>query len=153
LLNGEPLEPGRDDGKLHDAYVERFGLGRGSVESVPGGRRLRIERQLVRPAEVVWDALSAGVEPVPGLPAPDGFTAEKVEAGHVTEVRPPGFMTYAVEPDGEVSWELGQGTGHGARLVLTETGPADFDAETALAVWQERVERLAAQLLTLPSRP
>lgn len=153
LLDGGPVEAGRDDGALHDAYVERFGLGRGVVESVPGGRRLRLERQLVRPAEVVWDTLCAGVEPVPGLPVPEGFTAEKVEAGHVTEVRPPGFVTFAVDPDGAVSWELGEGTGHGARLVLTQSGPEGFDAETALAAWQERIERLAARLLTRPSRP
>jgi hypothetical protein len=44
-------------------------------------------------------------------------------------------------PDGRVRWELGEGTGHGARLMVTSTGPRD--ASTA---WHDRVEGLAAAL-------
>ncbi|WP_329071153.1 SRPBCC family protein [Streptomyces sp. NBC_01429] len=173
LLDGAPVSPGRDTGALHESYLHAFGLDRGTVETVPapetepaggaggtggaaggaaggaGGsvRRVRFERQLVRPAETVWEVLSAGIEPVAGLPVPEGFTAEKVPAGPVTEVRPPVSLTYQWEPDAAVSWELGEGTGHGARLVLTRTGPEGFDTDTALTVWHARIERLAAALL------
>lgn len=147
LLDGGPVRAGTDPGELHEGYVKRFDLDRGMAETVPGGKRIRFERQLVRPAETVWAVLSAGVEPVAGLPVPDGFTAGKIPAGPVTEVRTPNSLTYAVEPDGSVTWELGLGTGHGPRLVLTQTGPDDFDTDVALADWHTRIEQLAARLL------
>ncbi|MEU3184066.1 SRPBCC family protein [Streptomyces sp. NPDC006923] len=147
LLDGAPVAVGRDTGELHETYVRRFGLGRGSVDNEAGVKRIRLERQLVRPAETVWDVLSAGIEPVAGLPVPEGFTAEKVPAGHVTEVRAPKFLTYTWDPDAAVSWELGEGTGHGARLVVTQTGPPDADTDAALAAWRTRIDRLAAELL------
>lgn len=108
---------------------------------------MRFERQLVRPAETVWEILSAGIEPVAGLPVPEGFTAEKVPAGPVTEVRAPRSLTYTWQADGTVDWELTEGTGHGARLVLTQTGPEDFDTTAASAAWQTRIEELAARLV------
>ncbi|MFI5759297.1 SRPBCC family protein [Streptomyces sp. NPDC051569] len=148
LLDGGPVEPVRDTGELHEAYARRFGLGRGIAETVDGGRRVRFVRQLTRPAETVWAALSAGIEPVPGLPVPAGFTAEKVPAGPATEVRAPTSLTYRWDPEGTVGWELGEGTGQGARLLLTQTGPEDFDTDAALTAWEARIERLAAELLT-----
>ncbi|MDX3852432.1 SRPBCC family protein [Streptomyces sp. AK02-01A] len=147
LLDGDPVPAGRDTGELHESYVREFGLGHGVVDSEAGVKRIRLERQLVRPAETVWEVLSAGIEPVAGLPVPEGFTAEKVPAGHVTEVRAPKSLTYTWDPDAAVSWELGEGTGHGARLVVTQTGPPDVDTDAALAAWRTRIERLAAELL------
>jgi uncharacterized protein YndB with AHSA1/START domain len=147
LLHGVPVAVGRDTGELHEAYVRRLDLDRGVAEVVRGGRQVRFERQLVRPAEVVWEVLAAGIEPVAGLPVPAGFTAEKVPAGPVTEVRAPRSLTYTWHPRGTVDWELTEGTGHGARLVITQTGPEDFDTAAAAAAWQTRVEELAARLL------
>ncbi|WP_405499645.1 SRPBCC family protein [Streptomyces niveus] len=150
VLDGGPVDVERDTGgTLHEAYLARFGeLTRGRVEETDGGgRRVRFERQLVRPAEVVWARLTGGVEPLTGSPVPPGFTADKVPAGPVTDVRAPELLAYAWHPEGEVRWELGPGTGHGPRLVLTQTGPRDFDTEGALAVWRARVEELAAGLL------
>ncbi|MFJ9212013.1 SRPBCC family protein [Streptomyces sp. NPDC102264] len=150
LLAGGPVTVGRDTGELHETYVRRFGLGRGTAEPAGGdaaGPRIRLERQLVRPAATVWDVLSAGIEPVAGLPVPVGFTAENVPAGHVAEVRAPKSLTYTWQPEGSVTWELGQGTGHGARLVLTQTGPEGADADAVLAAWRTRIDQLAADLL------
>lgn len=148
LLDGKPVRVGRDTGELHEAYVKRFDLDRGSAERLPDGGRVRVERQLVRPAETVWELLAAGIEPVAGLPVPEGFTAEKVPAGPVTEVRAPRSLTYTWQPHGTVTWELAEGTGHGARLILTQTGPEDFDTAAALAAWQTRIEQVAARLVT-----
>nr|WSZ94470.1 SRPBCC family protein [Streptomyces sp. NBC_00857] len=151
LLDGSPVDAGPDAGELHESYAGRFGLGRGTVETVDGGKRIRFERQLVRPAETVWAALSAGIEPVAGLPVPEGFTTDRAPAGPVTEVWAPTSLTYVWRSEGTVRWELGEGTGHGARLFLTQTGPADpedFDTDAALAAWQARIERLATALLT-----
>jgi uncharacterized protein YndB with AHSA1/START domain len=90
--------------------------------------------------------LADGIEPVPGLPVPVGFTDGDVPAGHVVEVRPPHLLRYEWADDGRVTWELGAGTGYGARLVLTQSGPKPFDTQAALAAWHTRIEDLAARL-------
>lgn len=146
VLDGGPVRLEHRSGELHDAYVHRFGLSGGSVTTGPDGGSVHFERQLVGPAETVWDLLSAGIEPVPGLPVPDGFTAPTVPAGHVTEVHPPHALTYEWCDGGSVSWALRAGTGYGARLVLTQTGPEGFDTAAALTAWETRIERLARQL-------
>ncbi|MFE4613884.1 hypothetical protein ACFRK5_36915 [Streptomyces niveus] len=132
VLDGGPVDVERDTGgTLHEAYLARFGeLTRGRVEETDGGgRRVRFERQPVRPAEVVRARLTGGAEPLTGSPVPPGFTADTVPAGPVTDVRAPELLAYAWHPEGEVRWVLGPGTGHGPRLVLTQSGPRDFDRE------------------------
>ncbi|WP_433859384.1 SRPBCC family protein [Streptomyces kronopolitis] len=147
LLDGAPPAVERDAGELHEAYVEQFDLGHGLVEDTAHGPRIRFERQLVRPAEAVWAALAAGTEPAVDAPAPEGFTAGEA-AGPVTEVHAPSALAYRWHPQGTVRWELGAGTGHGARLVLTQTGPRGFDTAAALDAWHDRIEHLAARLLS-----
>ncbi|MFG2653220.1 SRPBCC family protein [Streptomyces sp. NPDC048436] len=161
FLDGGKAEVSRDAGELHEAYLEQFDLGHGTVT----GDGIRFERQLVRSADAVWAELCDGEVPLEGDTAPDGFLADGVSAGPVTELRAPESLTYAVYPKGEVRWELGQGTGYGARLVLTQSGPfedaadkdrhkdkdKDKDKDEALAAWHARIERLAGQLLEGPS--
>ncbi|MEU9118981.1 SRPBCC family protein [Streptomyces sp. NPDC048506] len=147
LLDGEPPAVERDTGELHEAYLEQFDLGRGVVQDTPDGRQIRFERQLVRPAGTVWAELTSGDEPAVGGPAPAGFTAQEVPGGPVTEVRPPSVLAYRWHPEGTVRWELGVGTGHGARLVLTQTCPQGCDTDAALDAWHDRIEQLAARLL------
>ncbi|MFC8128138.1 SRPBCC family protein [Streptomyces sp. NPDC057302] len=145
FLDGGQAEVSRDAGELHEAYLEQFDLGHGQVTD----DGIRFERQLVRPANAVWAELCSGEEPLAGDTAPDGFLADGVSAGPVTALRAPASLTYAVHPKGEVRWELGEGTGYGARLVLTQTGPFDGAVATdeALAAWHARIERLAGRLL------
>ncbi|MFJ4640059.1 SRPBCC family protein [Streptomyces hygroscopicus] len=161
LLGGE--DTARDDmAELHEKYVEAFGLAEGTVETTEdGGWRLRFERQLVRPAETAWQALTGPAadtaEPAAGAQVPLGFRTDAVTAGPITEARPPRVLSYEWErggrPAGTVRWELTQGTGHGARLILTQTGPAgaeEYRAE-ALASWRHHLGLLAAKLLRMKS--
>jgi hypothetical protein len=100
----------------HEDRVASLGLRVGDVTRTAAGWRLRVERQLVRPAEVVR----------PLLPAP---------------------------ADG-VRWELGEGTGHGARLVLTQDGlPDEQSARSRLEQWHDRIEALARGLVDQPAQP
>ncbi|GAA3738361.1 SRPBCC family protein [Streptomyces tremellae] len=148
LLDGGPVERRRDGGALHDAYLRHFGLDRGTATTAGGTRTVRFERQLAAAADRVWEVLAAGIDPVPGLPVPAGFTDGDVPAGHAREVRPPHMLSYEWADGGTVTWELREGTGHGARLVLTQTGPKTFDTDRALAAWHTRIEDLAARLHT-----
>jgi uncharacterized protein YndB with AHSA1/START domain len=126
-LDGRPgADPGVDDVALHERLIAQFGLDAGTVETVDEGWRVRFERQLTRPAEVVRPVLT-----------------EAAPAGAVTE----NVVEHDAAGGGRLRWELKEGTGHGARLVLTHTG-AGGDPEAALADGRARIasllERLAA---------
>ncbi|MEU9836368.1 SRPBCC family protein [Streptosporangium sp. NPDC048047] len=153
ILGGGPATaPGRAE-DLHEALVARFGLDEGTSEDVPGGWRVRFERQLVRPAERVWAELHPDAVPAPGDAVPPGFTVPEFAPGTVTEVRVPALLEYGWHrgdrPAGTVRWELGPGTGHGARLVVTQTGPHDLPGArvAALTAWRAHIADLAKRLL------
>jgi uncharacterized protein YndB with AHSA1/START domain len=123
----------------HEAFVAAFGLDEGTVE----GRRVGFERQLTRPVDEVWARLTGDEVAAVGAPPPAGFTTDEIPAGEVTAVDPPALLAYQV-PGGQVRWELSEGPGEAARLVLTHAD-AD-DPAGALAAWRSRIARLAADL-------
>ncbi|MEU5638588.1 SRPBCC family protein [Streptomyces milbemycinicus] len=156
LLDGEKAGIAADTAELHERYVEAFGLAEGVVETTEDGWRLRFERQLVRPAETVWQALTgpAGAEePVVGGAVPIGFRTDAVPPGPVADVTAPRELAYdwllGGHPVGRVRWQLTVGTGHGARLILTQTGPAEAaeERDAALAEWRKHIALLATKLL------
>ena len=70
-------------------------------------------------------------------------------------VRPAGTVRPLLPAsDARVHWRLGDGTGHGARLVVTADGlPDEESARRMLEQWHERVEALAHDLLDEPAQP
>lgn len=131
LLAGRPGDPGLDHDALHEQYVQELGLDSGAAQRTPDGWRVRFERQLVWPAEAVWAEL-ASAPPWPGA----GATVVREE---------PAVLEHEVS-DGRVRWELGPGTGHGARLVLTWDGRDAAGRDEALAQAPRRVVELLARL-------
>jgi uncharacterized protein YndB with AHSA1/START domain len=119
------VDPGVDHVALHEQFVVQFGLDAGSVETTADGWRVRYERQLTRPADEVWTVLSAQ--------APSDAVRNGQELEH------------DAEPGGRLRWELVEGTGHGARVVLTHTG-SEGDPDPALAAGRARMEQLVADL-------
>jgi uncharacterized protein YndB with AHSA1/START domain len=125
-LDGRPgVDPGYDHVTLHEQFVDRFGLDAGTAETTADGWRVRYERQLTRPADEVWAVLSAQAPP------------DAVRDGQVLE--------HDVEPDSRLRWELVEGTGHGARAVLTLTGRGG-DPAPALSAANARMKQLVADL-------
>jgi hypothetical protein len=112
---------------------------------------------MTRPAETIWSTLEGSGAAAVGGHVPDGFTAPGVEAGAVTAVDDAKVLEYPWREDGRdvgrVRIELGTGTGQGARLVVTQTGPADRSEarDRALVAWRARLHELATQLRALPS--
>jgi len=142
--------------QLHEQYVHVLGLDQGTVGTTADGWVVRFERQLTGTVEAAWAALVGGHAPAAGDPAPAAATVAGVPALAVTVAEPPTLLEYAwggpggeAGPAGLVRWELAKGTWHGARLVLTQTGPAGRTAEraTALAAWATHVDHLAKRLL------
>jgi uncharacterized protein YndB with AHSA1/START domain len=140
---------------LHEDRIALFGLDRGTTEDTPDGWRVRFERQLTRPVDHVWTTLTAGAELILGDPPPTAVVTDHFPAGPITEVDPPRALEYpwlpqspgtkAELPGGRIRWELRPGTGDGARLVLTHTGPAalNHEQEVALTTWHDHIESLA----------
>jgi uncharacterized protein YndB with AHSA1/START domain len=157
VVAGRPVPPpaGRAEmAATHERLLGQFGLTEGEVADTESGWRARFERQLVQPADVAWRLLlgDAGEPEVDG-PAPAGAVVPGLTAGRITEVEPNRVLEYewlaAGRPVGRLCWRFGPGTGQGARLVLTQTGPADRPEwrDAALAGWREHIERFAAELV------
>ncbi|UBU18638.1 SRPBCC domain-containing protein [Nonomuraea gerenzanensis] len=122
--------------RLHEDYIAILGLPSTTLD----GDTVRVERQLTRPAEDVWQHLN-GPDATPGTPPPAPFTVPGLQPGPVTRTDTAKLLEYDT-PAGHVRWELTQGTGQGPRLIVTCTGAP----ETADA-WRIRVEDLAASLI------
>lgn len=157
VLAGRRVEWPGPRPELHDSYVRAFGLDAGTAEdTASGGWRVRFERQLTQPVDTVWQALCGGTVPATGAPPPRTSTVPEFPPGPVTALARPRLLEYAWRapgqaehpPAGHVRWELSPGTGHGARLLLTQTGPPELSAErdTALARWRSALWHLAAPL-------
>ena len=133
VLAGEPLPPPDRGIERHEALVHEFGLDAPEVTRTDGGWTVRIERQLTCPAEVAWN-LWMGTDQVTGeqRSAPDvgevltPYMAPDVVIGTMTEVDPCRVMAFDIAPTGgpgeHLRLELTEGTGHGARIVVTVTG-------------------------------
>ena len=158
VVAGEtPQEPGPRYAR-HEELARRFDLGRPEVEESAEGWSARFERQLVCSPGVAWELFLGGAaEPevthevtVVGeeLRAP---RAPEVVLGTVTEVEAPRVLavdTGAGEPGDHVRFELVEGTGHGARMVLTVRGADPAEKDAALEQWGlGAVEAIAAAAL------
>ncbi|MEU0572772.1 SRPBCC family protein [Nonomuraea sp. NPDC005983] len=135
LLAGRQTRLPADTAHLHEHYVAILGLTSGTVKDGV----VRLERQLTRPAEEVWQALD-GDQVTVGAPPPAPFAIPGPPAGPVTRAEAAKLLEYGTQ-DGTVHWELTTGTGHGARLIITQTG----DTST-LPAWRARIEDLAVTL-------
>ena len=153
VVDGRPVRPPDGWVERHEAYVEAFGLDQGAAEATAAGWRVRFDRQLMqRPVDLVWAALTRdAAAPAAGGPAPPAATTAEVPSGTVTAVRAPTLLAYdwrvGNRPAGRVRWQLSSSPA-GARITLTQTGPAELDGErsTALAAWRSHLRRLARRL-------
>lgn len=136
VLGGSAVQE-KEYAVLHEHFVKVYGLDEGVVLDDGG---IRFERQLVRPKEAVWELLTGAATAAVGAAPPAGFVAKGIDPGPVTDVAVPERLTYT-SSDGEVTWTLRDGNG-GARLVLTQTGPA----ADHLTTWRDHIESLAAEL-------
>ena len=123
------------------------GLDEGSSEPTDDGWVVRFERQLTRPIDEVAAAL-VGDHPAimrdERLPDVVSLSYEWNERGETGSAGGGGGAQMARSVDVTIR----QGTGHGARLVAVERGPASRDdlRVAALASWKAGIESLAAEL-------
>jgi uncharacterized protein YndB with AHSA1/START domain len=130
-LDGEPA-PEIAWFPLFEAYVERFGLGEGTVHDGV----LRFERDVVQTPGQVWAFLCNGDEPAVGADAPRRFGP--APPGRVTAAEPERSLAYD-----EVTWRL-EPRIPGSLIVVEEQLGAI--RPEALAAWQVHLELLVAGL-------
>lgn len=167
VLAGEDVSDPGPRRSRHEELAAAFGLDAPGVEEDGDGWLLRVERQLVVPAPIAWDLLLTGADPEAegvgtGVVAPPvgaefrAPRAPEVLLGTVTEVEPGrvlAFDTAPGEPGDAVRLELGEGTGHGARLHLTVRGTDPAEREAAAEHWGAgAVAGLAAAALVVAER-
>ncbi|WP_052344898.1 hypothetical protein [Thermocrispum municipale] len=137
-LDGRAPTPPEDRGEArHEELVELFGLDRPTISTTGTGWRLRFERQLICTAEAAWD-LAVGPS---ALAVGEKFrspVAPEVMFGTVAEVEPPralALTTAPGRPGDAVRLTLGEGTGHGARLMLEVSGTDPDERDDAVPAW------------------
>ena len=146
LLDGEELD-GPDWFPLFEGYVERFGLGEGTVAASPDGFVLRFERDVVQPPADVWRLLTEEAEQAVGEEPARRLWHDRAAPGRIVAVEPERHLEYDVEPSGRVRWELERRL-PGSLIVVTQSLPearADL-RPAALAAWQAHLELLVAAL-------
>ncbi len=147
LLADEPLPPPDRGIARHEELVGEFGLDQPEVGDDAGRWTVRYERQLTCPADVAWD-LWFGTDretgeqrAAPGVGEPlTPYMAPDVVIGTVTEVITHEVLAFDVAPGtggpgDHVRVELGEGTGHGARITLTVTGTDPAERDAAAEMW------------------
>ena len=158
VLASEPvasLPPDRHVAR-HEQLVHEFGLDAPEVTGADDGDAqwtVRFERQLTCPAEVAWDLwfgkdIQTGDQRrAPGVGEPlTPYQQPDLVVGTVTDLEPQRVLGFDVSPDGgpgdHVRLELTQGTGHGARAILTITGTDPTERDDAAQVWGDAIAHL-----------
>ena len=145
-LAGEPLSTPDRGIARHEELVREFGLDQPEVTEDGGRWTVRMERQLTCPAAVAWDMwfgkdiVTGEQRTAPGVGEPlTPYMAPDVVVGTMTEVELHRVLAFDVAPTGgpgeHVRVELREGTGHGARVVLTVTGTDLADRDAAADMW------------------
>ncbi|MGP4030353.1 SRPBCC family protein [Actinomadura sp. 3N407] len=146
-LDGAPV-PARTDwlGPM-EHYIDKFGLGEGTVGDTGDGHELHFARDLVwKPVGEVWRLLIEDTTPSIGDEPPTRATNGYVQAGKVTAVDPPRLLEYEWlhdgMPAGNVRWEIFSDPQLGVRVELTQTLPRQLAhlLSTSLAAWHVQLE-------------
>lgn len=133
-LDGTEFEEPTEHLAPTEAYVEKFGLGEGSVT----GEGIRFERDLAwKPVADMWKLLVEDSEPKVGGAPPVRATNGYMEFGAVTAVEAPHVLEYETSL-GPVRWEFRHDPAAGTTVVLTQK--VNGDVPLALAVWQVQLE-------------
>jgi uncharacterized protein YndB with AHSA1/START domain len=146
VLAGEPRPPTDRGIARHEELVHEFGLDRPEVTESDGHWTVRVERQLTCPADVAWnlwfgkdrDTGEQRVAPAVGEPLTP-YMAPEVVIGTMTELELHRALAFDVAPTGgpgeHVRVEFADGTGHGARIILTVTGTDPGERDAAAEMW------------------
>lgn len=154
VLADEPAPPHGSTIERHEQLVTEFGLDQPAVDRTADGWRIRFERQLTCPTAVAWDLIHgldrhpgkrvpAVGEPLTAYESPEMVSGTVTELAERTERRVFAFDTASEQVRDHVRIELADGTGQGARLIVTVTGRVPTEPCAVIREWGGAVERIA----------
>lgn len=135
-LDGQAVTEPTDYLAPMEHYIEKFGLGKGTV--VRNG--IRFERDLMwKPVPDMWALLIEDSEPTKGGEPPVRATNPHVTPGCVTKVDAPHVLEYKSK-EGTVRWEFVHDPASGTKVVLTQQVSSPVELPVLLAAWQVHLE-------------
>jgi uncharacterized protein YndB with AHSA1/START domain len=147
VLRDEPVKPLAPDVRDFEAYIVQLNLDQPTLEPIPGGLRIRFERQtLLQPVEKFWSVMTAGIPLREGDFAPLTFTSSG-ESGRISILRPPNELEYLTSDGGRVKWRFHEHFGS-ARVNLQIAVPRSVDAEALATAWQEHLSAVVARVIS-----
>ncbi|GLZ29414.1 hypothetical protein Lesp02_16040 [Lentzea sp. NBRC 105346] len=135
-LDGTEFEPPSDWLHPMEAYIDKFGLNRGTVTE----EGLRFERDMVwKPVADLWALLVEDSHPEVADEPPVRATNGYVDTGPLTVVEAPHVLEYD-SPQGRVRWEFAHDPAKGTTVTLTQSVAEKDLLPLLLAVWQVQLE-------------
>ena len=129
-----------------ERYVHELALDQPAVEPIPGGARIRFERQtLLQPLTKAWAVMTSGLDLKPGDFAPPLFTGANA-SGRIATIEPPSELEYLLADGGRVRWRLHEHFGS-TRFNLTLAVPRTVDIDQTAAAWHDHLEAVVARII------
>lgn len=157
VLSGARPTDHVDMTRRHEELVDLLDLDDPEVITTNDAVTVRVTRQLVAPCEVAWRHLVGDGPASIGAPPPTGVVVNGLAAGPMTSVDPDGRLSYdasdSASPGARIDWTLSddQGTGQGARLVVTwsaRPGASPEVVERAGTALSRRIREYARSLVS-----
>jgi hypothetical protein len=145
-LREQPYAPMAPDVQEYERYVRELGLDAATLEPIPGGTRIRFERQtLMQPVEKFWSVMTAGLTLRAGDFAPPTFTGSG-ESGRISILAPPSELEYLTSNGGRVKWRFHEHFAS-ARISLQIAVPRSVDAQAASEIWRADLSAVVVRVI------
>jgi hypothetical protein len=146
LARGEEIPPMPPDVHAFEDFVRQLGLDKPVLEAIPGGTRIRFDRQtLMQPVDKFWSVMTAGLGLRVGDFAPPTFTGTG-ESGRISILTPPDELEYLTSDGGRVKWRFHEHF-NSTRINLQIAVPRSVDAGAVSATWQEHLNAVIARVI------
>ena len=146
VLGGKPVRMAPPTVAAFEHFLHELGLDQPTLEPIPGGARIRFERQtLMQPLAKVWSVLTGGLDLRVGDFAPPLFTGANA-SGRIAIIEPPAELEYLLSNGGRVRWRLHEHFGS-TRFDLTIAVPRTVDIDQTAAVWRDHLEAVVTRII------
>jgi hypothetical protein len=146
LERGEQIDPLPPDVGAFEDFVAQLGQDQPFLQPIPGGTRVRFERQtLLQPLDKFWGVMTAGVPLKEGDFAPPTFTGSG-ESGRISILTPPTELEYLTADGGRVKWRFHEHFGS-TRINLQIAVPRAVAAEDVAETWRNHLNAVVRRVV------
>jgi len=146
LLASEPITLAPPTVATFEHYLHELDFDHPVIEPIPGGNRVRIERQtMLQPVAKVWNIMTSGIALNEGDFAPPLFTGSW-QSGRISVLEPGVQLEYLTADGGRIRWQFHDHF-NSARLTLAVALPRTIDATEAAQTWHSHLESIIARTI------